>query len=100
MEESIVQIGYGATILSGVQIGNGAVIGANAVVSCNIPPYAIFAGNPGKIIRNRFAEDIVEKLQKIEWWKWPEEELRGCVELLMANDISELLRYSELRSNA
>lgn len=94
-----VWIGYGATILSGVEIGNGAVIGAHTVVSRNVPAYAIFAGNPATFVRSRFTTDVVDQLQKIEWWTWPEEELRNCVELLMADDISAFLKYSELRCN-
>ena len=60
-----VWIGYGCTILSGVKIGRGAVIGAGSIVSKSIPPYTIFAG--GKIIKKRFPDDIIEKLMKIDY---------------------------------
>lgn len=66
-----VWIGNGVTILSGKTIGNGAVVGAGAVVSKNIPPYAIAVGNPIKIIRYRFDENTISKLQASEWWNLP-----------------------------
>jgi acetyltransferase-like isoleucine patch superfamily enzyme len=73
-----------ATILSGSEIGHGSVIGAGAVVSGVIPPYSIVAGNPGRIIRNRFAPDVVSKLLEIAWWDWPIEKIRCHVPLLCA----------------
>lgn len=70
-----VWIGRGATILSGVKIGNGAVIGAQAVVAKDVPPYAIVVGNPGRIVKYRFDEGVIKKLQAIKWWYWPEEKI-------------------------
>ncbi len=70
-----VWIGRGATIMGGVNIGNGAVIGAGTVVAKDIPPYAIVVGNPGKVIKYRFSQETIAKLQKIKWWYWPEEQL-------------------------
>lgn len=69
-------IGANVMVLDGVEIGNGAVIGAGAIVSKNIPPYAIAVGNPITIIKYRFTEDLIEKLQKGEWWNGSEEELK------------------------
>ncbi|MFL9611020.1 CatB-related O-acetyltransferase [Methylobacillus sp. Pita2] len=63
-------IGHGATIMSGVTIGDGAVIGASALVTKDVPPYAIVAGNPAKIIRYRFAPELAEKLTQLSWWGW------------------------------
>lgn len=63
-------------ILSGVTIGNGAVIGANSVVDKDIPPYAIAVGSPAKVIKYRFDEEIIEKLLEIQWWKWPLDRIR------------------------
>ena len=69
-------IGMNVTILDGVTIGDGAVIGAGAVVSKNIPPYAIAIGTPIQILRYRFKPQIIEKLLKIKWWDFEEEELK------------------------
>lgn len=70
-----VWIGRSAIILAGVVIGNGAVVGAGAVVTKNVPPYAIVAGNPARIIRNRFSEDIVAKLMNSKWWEFGDDRL-------------------------
>lgn len=63
-------------MLDGVSIGDGAVIGANCVVSKDVPPYAIVAGSPMKILRYRFDEETREKLRLLKWWDWPEEKLK------------------------
>jgi acetyltransferase-like isoleucine patch superfamily enzyme len=68
-----VWIGYRATILGPVTIGHGAVIGAGAVVTSDVPPYAIVAGNPARVLRMRFPPNVVERFLKIAWWDWPEE---------------------------
>jgi phosphonate metabolism protein (transferase hexapeptide repeat family) len=66
-----VWIGHGAVILPGVHVGNGAVIGANSVVTRDVPAYAIVAGAPAKIIRSRFSEDVATRLAEMAWWDWP-----------------------------
>ena len=63
-------------ILSGIHIGNGAVIGAGAVVTHDVPDYAIVAGSPAKIIRYRFNDSQIEKLLQIKWWEWTDERIR------------------------
>lgn len=63
-------IGRNVTILGGVVIGNGAVVAAGSVVSKNIPPYAIVAGNPARIIKYRFDKETIQALQMIQWWHW------------------------------
>jgi acetyltransferase-like isoleucine patch superfamily enzyme len=70
---SDVWIGYRATILGPVTIGHGAVIGAAAVVTSDVPPYAIVAGNPARVIRTRFTPEVVDRLLRIAWWEWPED---------------------------
>jgi acetyltransferase-like isoleucine patch superfamily enzyme len=67
-----VWIGYGAIILSGVTIGDGAVIGAGSVITKDIPPYAIIAGNPSKVLKYRFTEEQINALLSISWWEWDE----------------------------
>ena len=68
-----VWIGNRATILSGVRIGDGAVVAAGAIVVKDVPPYAIVGGNPAKLIRYRFGEDQICALSRIRWWDWPVE---------------------------
>lgn len=68
-----VWIGHGATILSGVSIGDGAVVGAMSVVTKDVPPYAIVVGSPAKVIKYRFTESQIEKLMKIQWWNYSED---------------------------
>ena len=66
-----VWIGANAIIQSGVSIGNGAIIGSGAVVTKDVPPYAIVIGVPAKVLRYRFSQKIIKKLQKLEWWNKP-----------------------------
>lgn len=72
---SDVWIGAGAIVLSGVTIGVGAVVGAGSVVTHDIPPYEVWAGNPAKKIRNRFDEKVTEDLLKTKWWEWDDEKI-------------------------
>lgn len=72
-----VWIGNGAIILSGVTIYDGAIVGAGAVVTKDVPPYAIVAGNPAKVIRYRFSESIIERFLRIKWWNYGPEILKG-----------------------
>lgn len=72
-----VWIGHRAIILQGVTIGNGAVIGAGAVVTKDIPPYAIVVGVPAKIVRYRFNKEIIDSLEDIKWWNLQDRDLRS-----------------------
>lgn len=71
-----VWIGAHATILGGVRIGNGAVIGAGAVVAKDVPPYAVVVGNPAKVVKYRFEEATIDWLQKLRWWNWSPEKIK------------------------
>lgn len=82
-----VWIGYEAVILSGVTIGDGAVIGCRAVVTKDIPPYTIVGGVPAKPIRKRFDEETIKELQKIKWWDWPEEKITEKIQAIQAGDL-------------
>lgn len=70
-----VWIGTRAIILGGINIADGAVIGSGSVVTKDIGPYEIWAGNPAKFIRKRFDDETIEKLLKSKWWDWPDEKL-------------------------
>lgn len=71
-----VWIGRNVVIMDGVNIGNGAVIGANAVVTKDIPPFAVAGGVPAKIIKYRFSDNLIKQLSEIEWWNLEEEKLK------------------------
>lgn len=70
-----VWIGDGVFIKSGIKIGDGAVIGANCVVTKDVPPYAVVAGVPGKILKHRFSEDVINKMLNIRWWCFEHDEI-------------------------
>ncbi len=74
---SDVWIGARAMILSGITVGDGAIVAAGAVVARDVPAYGIVAGNPGKLIKHRFASEIVAALLEIRWWDWPDEKIRA-----------------------
>lgn len=71
-----VWIGAHCIILSGVTIGDGAVVAANSVVTNDVPPYSIVAGSPAKVLKYRFSKDIIIKLMEIEWWNWDIEKIK------------------------
>jgi len=79
-----VWIGCNACICRGVRVGNGAVIGAGAVVTHDVEPYTIVAGVPAKVIKKRFSDDIIEILQKCNWWDLPAEVIKSNVQLFGA----------------
>jgi phosphonate metabolism protein (transferase hexapeptide repeat family) len=76
---SDVWIGHGAIVLPGVSIGTGAAIGAGAVVSKNVPPFAVMAGVPAKVIRFRFDEAVQQQLLALAWWDWPRDKLEAAL---------------------
>lgn len=90
-----VWIGREAMILSGVKIGNGAVIGACAVVACDVPAYAIIAGNPSKIVRSRFSEAQIAQLQAIAWWNWPRSRIDAAMPQLLCANIDAFIAAAQ-----
>ena len=90
---SDVWVGSDVIILEGVEIGNGAIIGAGAVVTKSVPAYAIVVGNPAKIIRFRFEEEQINKLEKIKWWNWDINVIFG--KLKVFDDIDIFLKNYE-----
>ena len=87
-----VWIGYGATILSGVRIGDGAAIAARSVVVRDVEPYAVVAGNPAAAIGKRFDDRVVEMLLGLRWWDWPPEKIRRHLGLLCSERVEDLLK--------
>lgn len=85
-----VWIGEGATILPGVSVGSGAVVASRAVVSRDVPPYALVAGNPARVRRMRFEPDIVARLLALAWWDWPAEKIGRNLGAVRAGDIETL----------
>jgi virginiamycin A acetyltransferase len=82
-----VWIGYNATIMGGVTIGDGAIIAANATVVKDVAPYTIVGGNPAKEIRKRFSNGKIEKLLELKWWDWPIEKITENVKHLTGNQV-------------
>jgi virginiamycin A acetyltransferase len=87
-----VWIGYNATIMPGVKIGSGAIIGTNALVTKDVPDYAIVGGNPAQNIRKRFSDNDIERLLKIAWWDWDIEKISANLRLINSIDIDALER--------
>lgn len=85
-----VWIGTGALILPGAQIGNGVIVGAGAVVSGIVPPYSVVAGNPARVVRRRFDDDTVARLEQLGWWHWPIEQILSAEAEICGGDIDAL----------
>lgn len=89
--ENDVWIGAKSTIMSGVTIHNGAVVAAGSTVTKDVPPYAIVAGNPGKIVKYRFSESQIKDLLSISWWNWEENKIREEAMTLWSEDIDRFI---------
>lgn len=89
--ENDVWIGAKSTIMSGVKIGNGSVVGSCSVVTKDVPPYAIVVGNPARVVKYRFSELQIEKLLKISWWDWTEDRIKTEAMTLWSDNIDEFI---------
>lgn len=87
-----VWIGQNATILPGVRVGDGAIIGASSVVAGDADPYTIVAGNPAKPVRKRFDDELIALLQAFKWWDKPAEEIQTLIPLLNDSDLERVKR--------
>lgn len=85
-----VWIGQNAVILPGVNIGDGAIIGANSVVGSNIAPYTIVAGNPAKVIRKRFDEELIDLMLRFKWWDKSITEINELIPILTSSDLEKV----------
>lgn len=89
-----VWIGTEAMILPGARIGSGAIIGARSVVSGEVPPYALAAGNPARVVRLRFPEAVVAELLALAWWDWPVPRITAALDAIRGADIAALRRFA------
>ncbi|MFT5875851.1 MAG: virginiamycin A acetyltransferase [Clostridium sp.] len=85
-----VWIGYDTIIMSGVKIGDGAIIGTRAVVTKDVPPYTIVGGVPSKVIKKRYDDDTISKLLKIKWWNWTYEKIQANIKYIQSGNIDKL----------
>lgn len=86
-----VWIGYNATIMAGVTVGDGAIIAANATVTKDVSPYSIVGGNPAKEIKKRFSEDIISQLLSLQWWNWEIDKITRNIPYLTDNQLDKLI---------
>ena len=92
-----VWIGQNATILPGVYIGDGAIIGANSVVGSNVLPYSIVAGNPARLLRKRFDDEMIDLLLRFKWWDKSIDEINALIPILTCSDIDKVRRELKAR---
>lgn len=90
-----VWIGQSATIMSGVNIGDGAIIAANSVVTKNVAPYSIVGGNPAKLIKYRFTTEQIAKLLEIQWWNWDDYKINSNLQFLCCDDINIFIEQNQ-----
>jgi len=93
-----VWIGTEVDILSGITIGDGAIIGCRTVVSKNIPPYSVVVGNPAIIKKKRFNDVQIRELLKIKWWDWTDEKIKENIPLLLNNDIDAFILKHQIKT--
>jgi acetyltransferase-like isoleucine patch superfamily enzyme len=87
-----VWIGFNVTILPGVKINDGAVVGACSVVTKDVPPYAIVAGSPARLIRKRFDQETIDGLLRIKWWNWDIQRIEDNMSILLSNNVKEFVQ--------
>ena len=96
-----VWFGQNVTVLPGVHIGDGCIIGANSVIGSDIPPYSVVVGNPARIIRKRFDDEMIELLEQLQWWNRSEKQIQKLIPILSSSDIDKVKQQIKeiLKSN-
>ena len=92
-----VWIGQNAVILPGVHVGDGAIIGANSVVGSDVSPYNIVIGNPAKVLRKRFDDELIGLLLQFKWWDKSVEEINSLIPILTYSDLQKVREEIEAR---
>lgn len=90
-----VWLGHNALVLPGARIGDGVIVGAGAVVGGHVPPYSVVAGNPARVIRRRFSDQVIDALLRIAWWHWPIDTILAHESEICGGDIDALDRVSK-----
>jgi virginiamycin A acetyltransferase len=85
-----VWLGLEAMIMPGIKVGDGAIIGTKALVTKDVPPYSIVGGNPAKLIRKRYCDEVIELLLQIKWWDWDIQKITANIPILISEDIEKL----------
>lgn len=88
-----VWIGSEAMIMSGITIGDGAIIASRAVVTKDVPPYAVVGGNPATVLKYRFSEEEIKQLLTMKWWNWKEDKVKECMPLICSHSVEDLWEY-------
>jgi chloramphenicol O-acetyltransferase type B len=88
-------IGTESLIMSGVNVGDGAMVAAGAVVMRDVPPFTVVAGNPARPVRHRFSESQRDALLRIRWWDWPRDHVIEAVPLLASNDVDRFIEWAD-----
>ncbi len=95
-----VWLGYRATVLPGVTIGDGVIVAAGAVVAEDVAPYTVVAGNSARVVAQRFPAADVERLQRIAWWLWPPEDVTAALDVIMTGNVDDLAEVAARRTES
>jgi virginiamycin A acetyltransferase len=90
-----VWLGLSATIMPGTHIGDGAIVGAGAVVSRDVPPFGVAVGNPARVVKKRFTDPEIDTLLKVAWWNWPVEKVTQHARTILAGDVASLAALAD-----
>jgi chloramphenicol O-acetyltransferase type B len=90
-----VWIGIEAVMLSRVKISDSAIIGARSIVTKDVPPYSIMAGNPARVIKNRIDDETINRLLKLQWWNWDNSKIEKCLPSLLSDDVGAFLQAAK-----